>query len=257
MQLPHKQHLGIILYRARITLAAENSRTYLSFLWWIIDPLLELCIFYFVFGLILQRGGPGFITELLTGIVGVRLFIVATNASPSLLLHNRAALLAINLPKYIFPAVHTVTCFFKFLFLLAFLCCGLLVMGVSPQPTALMLVPITLIYVLFTLGVCMLLCGITPFVPDFAMLYPKISMLLYWSSGVFFRPEAFLPERYLVWFYANPIASFIAAYRECLLHGTVNPTRLAYLFAISIFLLLLGYAFLAVCDKQFPRLVSK
>ncbi len=257
MVLPKKQHIEVVFYRARVLLSSEGSRNYLSFLWWIIDPLMELCIFYAVFGLVMRRGGPEFIAELLTGIFIIRLFISATNSAPSLLIHSERVLLSVAIPKYIFSAAHTVTCSFKFVFLLLTLCIFLLLLGVKPHLSFLMIAPITLIYIAFTLGIAMLLSGITPFIPDFAMLYPKLSMLLYWGSGVFFKPEDYISPDYIPWFNANPIAGFITAYRNCLLHGVTDFKLLGYLIFVSLLSLIVGYGFLANFDKKFPRIVAQ
>jgi lipopolysaccharide transport system permease protein len=257
MLLPQIQHLEIILYRARVLLSAEGSRNYLSFLWWVIDPMMELCIFYVVFGLVLHRGGAGFLAELLTGIFIIRLFISATSTSPLLLIRSEQVLLSVPIPKYIFAAAHTVTCCFKFVFLLLLLCIFLVLLGTPVSPHVLMLVPLTFIYIIFTMGVAMLLSGITPYLPDFAMLYPKITMLLYWGSGVFFTPSDYISTDFLIWFNANPIAGFITAYRDCLLHGTTNFYLVGYLVLVSFFFLVLGYGFLFIFDKKLPRVVAQ
>ena len=255
--LPLKQHLHLIIYRSRVLLKTEGSRTYLSFLWWIIDPVIELCIFYTVFGLILQRGGPGFIVQLLTGIFVIRLFVSATSSAPTYLISNTNAILAMSIPKFIFPAAYTVTYYFKFIFLLTLLYIFLIVLGVTPQASNLMIIPITLLYMVFTLGVAMLLAGLTPFIPDISMFYPKVNMLLYWGSGVFFLPEQFLPPQYLTLFYANPIAGFIKAYRDCLLFGTININLLCYLALFSIVMSFTGYGFLVFFDKKLPRVLAQ
>jgi len=257
MQLLQRQHIDIIFYRAKALLSTENSRTYLSFLWWVVDPLLELCIFYVVFGLILQRGGPGFISELLTGIFIIRLFTSATTTATSLLIHSEHILLSVAIPKYIFSAAHTVTCSFKFIALLLLLYIFLMFLGISPHQSNLMAVPLTIIYIIFTMGIAMLLSGIAPFIPDLVMLYPKITMLIYWGSGVFFNPSDYIPERYLPWFNANPIAGFISAYRDCLLHGIIDFRLIGYLFVISLLSLAAGYGFLAYFDKKLPRVVAQ
>ena len=130
-------------------------------------------------------------------------------------------------------------------------------LGVQPHLSNLMAIPITVSYILFTLGVAMLLAGITPFAPDIAMVYPKINMLLYWGSGVFFKPEDYISAKYVPWFNANPIAGFITAYRDCLLHKTVDFKLLGYLFVVSLFSLAAGYIFLSYFDKKYPRIIMQ
>lgn len=257
MQLPQKQHVQIVFYRTKALLLSEESRTYLGFLWWIVEPLLELGIYYVVFGLILQRGGPDFTLQLLSGILVFRLFANSTSSAPELLIHNEHVIQAVPLPKYIFPAANTVVHSFKFLFLLAIMLIFLFLSGVSFTPYMLIIIPLTLLYIAFCLGASMLLAGFTPFVPDFARLYPKISMLLFWGSGVFYRPEEYLSASWLPYFYANPVAGFISTYRDCLLFGRVNVELLTYLTIFSSLLLILGYGLLSRFDKRYPRILAQ
>src|SRR5690606_24175274 len=62
-------YLDLISYKAYADLKAEASRTYINYLWWVLDPLMSLMVYYVVIGLLFQRGGPGFIFVLLVGII--------------------------------------------------------------------------------------------------------------------------------------------------------------------------------------------
>jgi hypothetical protein len=48
---------------------AEVARTYAGFLWWVLDPILFMVIFYLVFCVLLERGGEHFVQFLLIGLV--------------------------------------------------------------------------------------------------------------------------------------------------------------------------------------------
>lgn len=257
MMALEKRYLIIALYRAKVLLTLEGSRTYLRYLWLVIDPVLELGIYYTVFTYVFQYGGSGYGAQLVTGILVIRLFTQCTHSAPYLLSHNESVLLSVVLPKYVFPLAEIVSGLFKFLFLLAVLCVCLVGMGVPVRPSWLMLAPYTLLYAAFTLGVSMLLAGIGPFFPDLGQLYPKLVMVLYWGSGVFYNPKDFIAPEYLPLFYANPLAGFIDGYRNCLLSGNIDFSRLIYLGSVSLFILLSGYALLSRFDKYYPRVVAQ
>lgn len=257
MRLPQKLHLQIIFYRARVLLLSEDSRTWLGYFWWVLEPALELAIFYTVFGLLLQRGGADFAAQLLTGVIVFRLFSQTTNVAPDLLIQNEHVIMAVPLPKYIFPAAHVVLNAFKFIFLLLVLGIFLFFLNIPFSPAYFFVLPLSLLYIGFCLGVSMILAGFTPFLPDFSRVYQKISMLLFWASGVFFRPEDYLPETWLPGFYANPVAGFITAYRDCLLFGRIDVQALLPLVAATLVALLLGYGLLARFDKRYPRILAQ
>jgi lipopolysaccharide transport system permease protein len=64
-----RHYLDLVRYRAYVDLKSESARSYLGMLWWILDPLMYLAIYYLVFGVVLQRGGEGFVGFLLCGLV--------------------------------------------------------------------------------------------------------------------------------------------------------------------------------------------
>ena len=45
-------------------LKAEASKSYLSYLWWILEPILHMMVYYLVFGLLLNRGTEDFVVYL-------------------------------------------------------------------------------------------------------------------------------------------------------------------------------------------------
>ena len=68
------QHLELVWYKAYADLRAEAARAYLGVLWWVLEPLLYICVFYVVFGILLDRGGQGFVSFMLCGLVVWRWF---------------------------------------------------------------------------------------------------------------------------------------------------------------------------------------
>lgn len=257
MSALEKRYFLISLYRSKVLLQSEGSRTLLRYFWWVLDPLLDMCLFYVVFGIMLQRGGPEFAASLLTGVIVARFFILATSPAPDLLIHNEHVLLTVYLPKHVFSVAHILTCLVKYLLLLAILIVFLIFLGVPVTPRWLLLLPVTFFYSALTLGCVMILSGITPFFPDFSQLFPKLSMLLYWGSGVFFKPEDIIPGKYLSLFYVNPFAAYIRVYRECLLGGQIEWFFWGGLAVASVLALGAGYCLLARYDRQYPRVIAQ
>ena len=77
IRLGFRHYKNLIVHKAWADFRAEAERTYLGVLWWILDPLINMVIFYLVFGVFLKMGTNDFIPFLLTGLVVWR-FIEAT-----------------------------------------------------------------------------------------------------------------------------------------------------------------------------------
>ncbi len=59
----------LLFYKALADLRSEARRYYIAYLWWVIEPVLEMLVFYLVFAGLLKRGGPNFVQFLLVGLV--------------------------------------------------------------------------------------------------------------------------------------------------------------------------------------------
>ena len=56
--------IELVFFKAYADLRAEADRYYISFLWWIVEPLLYMSAFYIIFEVVFHRGGPGFVPSL-------------------------------------------------------------------------------------------------------------------------------------------------------------------------------------------------
>ena len=57
----------LLLYLVKSGLKAEHRNSYLGYFWWLLDPLLNVLVYYFVVVIVLGRGGPNYATYLVIG----------------------------------------------------------------------------------------------------------------------------------------------------------------------------------------------
>ena len=108
------RYRDLILYKTLADLRAEAARTYIGFLWWVLDPLIFMAIFYVVFGLLLRRSTPDFVPFLLIGLVSWRWFQNTITHSATSILGGRSLMQQVYVPKIIFPLVIILTDLVKF-----------------------------------------------------------------------------------------------------------------------------------------------
>ena len=123
----------IIQYKTYAELKAESQRYYLGFLWWLIEPVIYMLVFYFVFGILFQRGTEDFVVFLLTGLVFWHWFQSTVMQGVDTLQANRVLYNQVFVPKYLFPAVVMLKNSAKFGVVLAVLLLFLLVYGIEPS----------------------------------------------------------------------------------------------------------------------------
>lgn len=59
----------LIAYKTHADLRAEAERTYLGVGWWLLEPLINVSIYYFVFDVLLGRGTDDLIAFLTVGVI--------------------------------------------------------------------------------------------------------------------------------------------------------------------------------------------
>ena len=248
--------LDVIRYQVRAELQAEMDRAYFGLIWWILEPVLYMLVFYVVFSMLFDRGGPDFVPFLLCGLVAWRWFDASVRGGASSILLNGSLMNQVYLPKLIFPAVTVIANTIKFFIILAILLLFLLFYGIEPSVSWLALPILVAVQFLVVLVVSCFLALLVPFFPDLNILITNAMTLLLFLSGVFFSIYD-LPEKAHFWFFMNPMAVLIAAYRDVLIsHRWPNWLQLGW---VMVGCLVFGALVLWLAkryDRVYPKLVS-
>jgi lipopolysaccharide transport system permease protein len=213
-----QHYLELVWYKALADLRSEASRAYLGALWWVLEPLLYMTVFYLVFGLLLYRGGEGYIAFLLCGLIVWRWFGSCISRGVNAITANSGLMLQVYLPKYLFPLIVIVTQTVKFLFVFALLLVYLIVVEYRLDLAWLTLPVLLVVQFVFTAACTAIVAAVVPFLPDLRILISSALTLLFFMSGIFYDITSF-PEQVQFYFQLNPMATLIENYRLVLLEG--------------------------------------
>jgi lipopolysaccharide transport system permease protein len=251
------RHIELIAYQAYASLRAETTKTYIGFLWWIFDPVLFMAIFYFVFGVLLQRGTEDFVTFLLVGLVSWRWFQNSISNGAASILNGQQLMRQVYLPKLVFPLVNILTDIFKFSLVLALLLLYLWLSGYGMGVTYLALPVLLIVQLLLITALTCLVAALVPMLPDLRHLVGHILQVMLFTSGIFFSGEM-IPEKFKPYFYLNPMANLIEDFRGVLMHDLWPDW--AALFKIALFsglLLVLAWMIIARFDYEYPKMIAR
>jgi lipopolysaccharide transport system permease protein len=234
-------------------LTAETSRNYLSYAWWLLEPILTIAVFYFVFGMLFERGGEGFVSFLLLGVTAWFWFQNSVSKSVMSIRKEKGLMAQVYVPKYVFPLTAVAFMLFKHLFVIAVLV-GILMLLMEPSVTWLFYLPISLVQLVLILGISVIVAAITPFIPDLNLVIPQLLRLSMFLSGVFY-PQSLIPPEYVPFFRYNPMAGLIMEYRKVMLDGQFPDfVYLVKVALISCVILAFGLWLLSKLDRIYPRL---
>lgn len=222
----------LLLYLVKSGLKAEHRNSYLGYFWWLLDPLLNVLVYYFLVVIILDRGGENFALFLVIGLVVWRWISSSINSSAKSVLRYSSIIRQVYLPKSIFPLAFSLTQMFNFMFGLGVI--GLFLAFFREVPTwHIVFLPVLIaITFVFLLAVGSVLGYFTIFVRDIDNLLTHIIRLFFYASPIIWEGGR-LPPEYGLLVAINPIAIIVTSFRDILMYHQVPD-----LFALSLILLI-------------------
>jgi len=88
---------------ATLSLKADAQRYFFGYLWWVLEPLLWVGVFYLVFEILLGTGRTDFLVFLAVGKLTFIWFSKTVSQSANSLLANRGLIGKMDAPKWLFP----------------------------------------------------------------------------------------------------------------------------------------------------------
>jgi lipopolysaccharide transport system permease protein len=249
------QYLLLILQKSTSDLVSEARQGYLGMLWWVIEPVLYLSVFYFIFVVVFDRGGKDTVSFLLTGLVVWKWFASSIPKCSNSIPANGGLIKQIYIPKIVLPVMAILTTTVKFFIVLLLLVVFLLVIGYQANNSWYALPVLVFIQFLLTLAIGSTLAAVIPFLPDLRMIIDNGLMLMFFLSGVIFDFSAVPPEvkTYLSF---NPMLGLIESYRSILIAGTWPDWEyLVYVLIASVLCLFLGCYLLSRFDRIYPKII--
>lgn len=196
------------------------KRSTLGVAWTLINPLLQLAVFAFVFQVILPSGVPRYASFTFTGLLAWNWFQSSLFQTTGVIVANRPLIRQPGFPSAILPIVSTTTGLIHFLLAMPVLIGFLLIDGIELKPVVLLL-PL-LQFLQFALIVCCgyFLAALNVTFRDVQHTLGVVLMLLFYVTPVFYDLQN-LPTKYQGIYNLNPMVHLVKAYRSILMQGTV------------------------------------
>lgn len=249
-----KQHLQLLIFYTSAKLEAESFRHFAGYLWWLLDPLLNVAIYYFLFKVIMNRGENDYIAFLVVGLIVWKWLADAISKSSSSVLANLHILKKIRLNPEIFPTVDLFYCSWKFLVIFSIIvpAIGFLLFGFSLNHF--LLIPLLLTTFVFIMGIGFISSSIIPFIPDLGFIITYSLRLVFYGSCVLFSEEK-IPANYKWLFHWNPFAVIIKGFRMIMIDlSSPELWYFAYPLTIGLLFIWAGRSILRIKTQEYAKL---
>jgi ABC-2 type transport system permease protein/lipopolysaccharide transport system permease protein len=204
------------------SLRSRYKQTFLGFAWSLITPVTLMVVFTVFLRRVAKIDTAGIPYPIFTyvGLLPWSFFSNAVSASATVILTNATLLNKIYCPREVFP-ISTITS--AAVDTLCAICALFLLFAVTPYaPTAgVVWVPaLTVVLVLFTLGVCLVVSALTVYVRDLRHGVAIIIQLGLFATPVAYSMSTMVPEAWQpVYAALNPLGPIIQGYRDTVLLG--------------------------------------
>ena len=259
MSKPVFGHTNLLFHFVIDDIKTRYLGSFFGLLGYVINPLLLLLIYSFIFSGILKikfgnsAGMDNFAIYLFCGFLPWMAFGESLQRSTTVLSDQRALIKRVLFPKEILPLYITLSVFLaqmaallSFFVVLPFVGYRL---GVS-----IMVLPILFPFqILFTLGFCLLSSSLNLFFRDIGAFLGTILQVWFFCTPIFY-PVDMVPTRFLPLLQVNPMFHLVRIYRETILQNAL-PTLSSFVYfaVVSCLVFLLG---ISVFRKVEDRIVD-
>lgn len=218
-----KKYYSYEVRSAKTSLKTEVANSYLNWIWWILDPLFSMIIYYLIFGVVFKATEPYFLAFLFIGQTMWGFFSKNVVQSVKMIKRNKGIVSKVYIPKFVLLFANMMANGFKMMISWFIVVIMMLIYKVEITPYILCYIPIIVVMVLMTFAICINLMHFGVFVEDLGNVVNIAMQLLFYMTGIFFSIDSRLGADYptvaTILTYCNPMALLVRDMRNALLYG--------------------------------------
>ena len=219
VELWRTRELLVHLTRSDIKVKYKNSA--LGLLWSMVAPLMQLAIFWLVFGFILKNGYPNFVIFLFAGLIVWNFFQGSLMTSTGIIVERAGIVKKVSFPREILPLSTVGAQIFYFSMQAVALVAVFLILQQSPDWSLIwLLIPAMAALLALAAGFSVLLSAINVKLRDTHHLVEVLLQLWFWLTPIVYPYEkisAKLHEWHIAWLYlANPVTPIVLTFQRVL-----------------------------------------
>jgi homopolymeric O-antigen transport system permease protein len=223
----------------------------LGIAWTLLNPLAELLVLLFIFGVVLRVDIPNYSAYLFTGLIVYGWFQSSLNFATTSITSNRELVRRPGVPLVILPIVTVASNLVHFILSLPILFALMIVTNVQISSTVLALPILIAIEFVVILALAYPVATLHVWFRDTQHVLRVALQLLFYLTPIFYAAET-VPSVVQPLYRINPMAHIVDAYRAVLLKGELpSPQSLLIVTIASSMMLLLGVTWFVRASHRF------
>jgi len=223
-----RKYYELILFLTYREIRIRYKQTLLGVVWTVLQPLLQMAVFTFVFSRLGKMDSEGlpYPVFVLTGLILWSFFSSALSRGVPIIINYPGLVTKIYFPREIFPTFATLG------LLVDYICSFLVLMGfylIFKTPIHLTGIVLSFfilfILIIFTIGFLFFASTINVFFRDATYAVNLLIQVWFFMTPVVY-PLSKIPMEFRVLYDLNPMVGLVESYRSLLIHGTILDAKL-------------------------------
>ncbi len=256
------QNHRLIRSMARRDILARYRGSFGDFFWTILNPLLLMATYFFVFGIVLQnrygadQSRTGFALYFIAGMLPWLAFSEPVGRAASVILEHRNFVKKLVFPLDTLPVNHVLAGLVTELFGAGVFIAALLIIR-HTVPAAVLWLPVLLVpQLLFTLGLCWFLAALGVYMRDLGQIMALVLTIWFFITPICYQESTNLSPAVLAVMRQNPLYTLVRGYRAVFLEGHAPELLpLVKLWLIALALFFLGHVWFYRLRKSFADVI--
>jgi teichoic acid transport system permease protein len=243
-------------------LRAQNQNSVLGSAWHLLNPLLLAFVFYLVFGVLFDAGRSidNFAAFLIIGVFVFTFTQKVVVSGARSITSNMLLIRSVSFPRVCLPLATSLGETFAQLAAVGVMLFVVLLTGVEPSITWLLLAPVLVMQTVFSVGLALVVARLTFHYRDIENLMPFVFRLWMYLSGVFFSIDFVIRqarERGVEWVVplaeANPLYVYMTLARNVVIDVPAPASSWAYGGGWALISLAFGFWFFREHESEYGR----
>jgi lipopolysaccharide transport system permease protein len=252
------QAVELVRYRSLVAnlvakdLKVRYKSSVLGFFWSLLNPLLMMLVFTFVFTQLLGETIPHFPVFVLIGLLAWNWTATSVSGGTTALMDNAPLISKVYFPRMLLPISVVASNMANYLLSFPVLFFFMALYRMEFTPWLLYLPVIILVQATFLTGLVLILSAIHIYFRDTTVLVGVGLTAWFFLTPIFYRVEDVVDETLVAWMYwLNPMASIVAELHTILYYGGVpDPLFMARTFATALVMLVVGFFLFARVSRH-------
>ena len=255
------QYRELLYFLVWRDLKVRYKQTLLGVGWIILQPIISMVIFSFLFGGLLDvpSGGVPYPIFVYSGLLPWNYFANSLNRSSTSLVNNQNLITKVYFPRLVVPMSGVLSGLVDFFVSFIVLIGLMIVFNFYPTPNAIYLPAFLLLAIISALGFGLWVSALNVRYRDVNYITPFLIQIWMYITPVIY-PVTIIPERFRFLLALNPMTGVVEGFRWALLGeqlADVQPPGFVFLFSIGVSLLVLvsGAIYFRYTERRFADII--